>query len=143
MSKATELLHDLLKCKICLEQRMEQKALPCQDTLCLECLQQLKILSNRLRCPVCNKVCNAIRHMVTEGILKGCNAVYRIGMEWVRGSDLGVGVFAPQYPARKDRVPRQLWYLPTSKKILVDLKLMLKIMLKMLKNYVAIENFML
>ena len=46
-----------------------------------------------------------------------------IGMERVLGIDLGVRVFAPQYPTRKGRVLGQLWYLPVSKTILIDLKL--------------------
>ena len=47
-------------------------------------------------------------------------------MERVLGSDPGVWIFAPQYSTRKGRVVLgQLWYLPTSKMILIDLKLVI------------------
>ena len=46
-----------------------------------------------------------------------------VGMERVLGIDPGVRVFAPQYLTRKGRVLSQLWYLPVSKTILIDLKL--------------------
>ena len=46
-----------------------------------------------------------------------------VGLEHVLGIDPGVRVFAPQYPTRKGRVLGQLWYLPVSKTILIDLKL--------------------
>ena len=48
-------------------------------------------------------------------------------MERVLGSDPGVWIFAPQYSTRKGRVVLgQLWYLPTSKMILIDLKLVIR-----------------
>ena len=46
-----------------------------------------------------------------------------VGLERVLGIDPGVRIFAPQYPTRKGRVLGQLWYLPVSKTILIDLKL--------------------
>ena len=56
-------------------------------------------------------------------ILSNTLIVYGVGMERVLGIDLGVRVFASQYPTRKGRVLGQLWYLPVSKTILIDLKL--------------------
>ena len=46
-----------------------------------------------------------------------------VGLEQVLGSDPGVQVLAPQYPTQKGRVLGPLRYLPVSKKILIDLKL--------------------
>ena len=46
-----------------------------------------------------------------------------LGLERVLGIDPRVRVFAPQYPTRKGRVLGQLWYVPTSKTISIDLKL--------------------
>ena len=44
-------------------------------------------------------------------------------MEWVRGFNPRVRVFAPQCPTRKGRVLGKLWHLPASKTLLIDLKL--------------------
>ena len=49
--------------------------------------------------------------------------MFTVGLERILGSDPEVRVFAPHYPTRKGRVLGQLWYLPVSKTILIDLKL--------------------
>ena len=51
------------------------------------------------------------------------NNMFWIGLELVLGYDPGVRVFAPQYLTRNGRVLGQLWYLPVSTTILIDLKL--------------------
>ena len=54
-----------------------------------------------------------------------CLTCLKLGIERVLGSDPGVRVFAPQYPARKGRVLGQLQYLPPSKTILIELTLVI------------------
>ena len=60
-------------------------------------------------------------------------------MEWILGSDSGIRIFAPKYPTRKARVFGQLWYLPTSKAIMIDLKLV--IYAKSAENSVVMVRF--
>jgi len=36
-------LKEMLQCKVCLEEKVTQKQLPCQHTLCLECLNNLPV----------------------------------------------------------------------------------------------------
>ena len=50
-------LRQMTECKICLEEKEYQKQLPCQHTLCLECLNSLDAKSSRYKCPICVLVC--------------------------------------------------------------------------------------
>ena len=62
-----------------------------------------------------------MRQLFSLGIWAFKNNVNRGGMgTWI---DPGVRVFAPQHLTRKGRVLGGLWYLPVSKTILIDLKL--------------------
>ena len=54
-------------------------------------------------------------------ILSRSNQSKSIGIERVLTSDPRAWVFAPQYPTRMGKVLGQLWYLPISKTILIDL----------------------
>ena len=62
MDESMELsLLELLRCNICLEQVDLLKALPCQHTICLSCVQQLTTREDRFKCPTCNKVSSVNR----------------------------------------------------------------------------------
>ena len=60
--------------------------------------------------------------MITKSHIRKYS-VCMVGMEWVLGLDSGVQGFAPQYSTQKGRVLGQRWHLPTSKNILIELKL--------------------
>ena len=49
-------LRQMTECKICLEEKEYQKQLPCQHTLCLECLNNLDVKNSRYKCPLCVQV---------------------------------------------------------------------------------------
>ena len=65
------------------------------------------------------------RPTIELSVTRNCWQVHMrlVGLEWVFGINPGVRVFAPQYPTWKGRVLGQLWYLPVSKTILIDLTL--------------------
>ena len=50
-------LRQMTECKVCMEEKEYQKQLPCQHTLCLECLNSLDAKSSRYKCPICVLVC--------------------------------------------------------------------------------------
>lgn len=56
MSGIQQSLLEMIQCSVCWDQKEEQKVLPCQHTLCLECLLKLQMRNNRIKCPQCNKV---------------------------------------------------------------------------------------
>ncbi|XP_035699116.1 tripartite motif-containing protein 3-like [Branchiostoma floridae] len=54
-SRLGELFHEELTCSICLELFTRPKVLPCQHTLCEDCLQDLMIAKKYRRCPNCRR----------------------------------------------------------------------------------------
>ena len=55
----------MTECKICFEDKEHQKQLPCQHTICLECLVKLTVTANQYQCPICKEV--SLRQFVSVG----------------------------------------------------------------------------
>ena len=56
MKSLEEQLRQMMECKVCYEEKEYQKQLPCQHTLCFECLNGLHIEASRYKCPICVQV---------------------------------------------------------------------------------------
>lgn len=65
LAAITDQLKELTQCKVCFEEKVTQKQLPCQHTLCLECLNNLPVSDSKYRCPLCQKVQQTYRVVVT------------------------------------------------------------------------------
>ncbi|XP_067945984.1 uncharacterized protein [Watersipora subatra] len=55
MAGLEEQLREMLECKICFEDKEKQKLLPCQHTICLDCLNRLEVKQSKYKCPLCNR----------------------------------------------------------------------------------------
>jgi DNA-directed RNA polymerase subunit M/transcription elongation factor TFIIS len=74
-----------LKCPSCLEKFVSPRLLPCGDSICLRCIQFIKVQkgNNLFKCPACEEVHtissqNLPRNKILEKLLdKEANEVYR------------------------------------------------------------------
>ena len=57
MTALTQQLKEMMMCKVCFDEKEDQKQLPCQHTLCLTCLNKLSVsVDRKYKCPTCNQV---------------------------------------------------------------------------------------
>ena len=78
MAGLEEQLREMLQCKICFDDKEKQKLLPCQHTICLDCLNRLEVHESKYKCPLCNRVsaCHRIGFDVTAASLASTTYMY-------------------------------------------------------------------
>ena len=68
MAGLEEQLREMLECKICFEDKEKQKLLPCQHTICVDCLKRLEVKQSKYKCPLCNRVSVRYKLSFTAGL---------------------------------------------------------------------------
>ena len=66
MAGLEEQLREMLQCKICFDDKEKQKLLPCQHTICLDCLNRLEVHESKYKCPLCNRVSEPQLHWIPD-----------------------------------------------------------------------------